>query len=538
MKLLIEKWPGWVEPERVFEEMSTEKSVVFLDSHSQYGADGRWSVIALHPYAQLRAWPDQTEINGQPVRKSPLSAIKSMLETYRLTDCIYERQSGDEADCASWQALHLPIMGGCMGAFAYESGLPLAGLDVRAADHCPWPWISFDFYDQLILFDLEKKHIYLQVCGMLMHHASGMQLLKQRLEQIDPEKADITSEPVRQRSSSETIQPAKLESVSGPVSGEAGGQPPSVHAASSRPEARLLSMPRQDAYMQKIEQLREWIAQGDVYIANFTGQIKYETARDSVSLYRRMRALNPAPFAAFMRQGDCEWMSSSPERFLQIRKTRPERMQSDMSRSDSKPNDETRTAAASPSFMLETKPIKGTRPRGRDQAEDEAEKRQLANSDKDRSELLMIVDLERNDISRVCLPASVRVTSLFDLETYPTVHHLVATVRGELRPDCDAADAVAVCFPGGSITGAPKMRAMELIRDLEQQPRGYYTGCLGYFSADGQADFSILIRTMFRWQNGPVCYGAGGGITWESDPASEYQEMLDKAAAFIRLMQQ
>ncbi len=537
MKLLLEKWPEWIDPERVFSACQHEKSMVFLDSHSRYGANGRWSVIASRPYASLRAWPDKTVVNGETVSEPPLVAIKSMLQTYRLTDCMFDPKALDEANCRGWQDLDLPIMGGCAGALAYEAGLPLAGLDLLESDYCPWPWISFDFYDQLIVFDLKNKKVYLQVCGMLEPHEAAMSRLKRYLKHIKTDKAGCVSD------------------HDAPLKADA--------ADPGKAEARLVSKPQREAYMRKIDQLREWIAQGEVYIANFTGQLRYETSRDSVTLYRQMRAINPAPFAAFMRQDDCEWMSSSPERFLQIRKSKSANQQLDDSKSGSERTNENRSAASQStdgdsllsletrpaasqsmdddnlsSYTLETRPIKGTRPRGSGRAADEAEKRRLLSSEKDRSELLMIVDLERNDISRVCMPRSVRVEGLFELESYPTVHHLVATVRGELRPDRDAVDAMAVCFPGGSITGAPKMRAMELIRDLEKQPRGYYTGCLGYFSADGQADFNILIRTLFRWQNGPVSYGAGGGITWESDPASEYQEMLDKAAAFIRLMRQ
>jgi para-aminobenzoate synthetase component 1 len=148
----------------------------------------------------------------------------------------------------------------------------------------------------------------------------------------------------------------------------------------------------------------------------------------------------------------------------------------------------------------------------------------------------MIVDLERNDLSRVCRPDSVHVEELFKLETFPEVFHLVATVSGILQDGEDAVSCLRACFPGGSITGAPKMRAMELIDQLEDDARGFYTGCLGYFSADGQADFSIIIRTMVR-QGDQILYGAGGGITWESNAADEYQELLDKAAFFRRLIE-
>jgi para-aminobenzoate synthetase component 1 len=207
-----------------------------------------------------------------------------------------------------------------------------------------------------------------------------------------------------------------------------------------------------------------------------------------------------------LRFGDIDIISSSPERFLKITNK-----------------------------IVETRPIKGTRPRGRTLKEDNSYKEELINSEKDKAELLMIVDLERNDLSRVCKPGTVKVTELFKLEEYSTVFHLVSTVRGELKDEIDGVECMRFCFPGGSITGTPKIRAMEIIDELEGIKRGLYTGSIGYFSFDGNVDFNIIIRTMVKIKD-KVYIGVGGGITWESREADEYQETLDKAKALLKVL--
>lgn len=483
MKIYYQKASGWIDPNRVFLNVCRQSCLTFLDSAPAYKNEGRWSIIGVDPYIKVRSWPEHTRIFREKSwyeikDQSPLLLIKSLLEDYTIdayNELMPDGHDGTHLKDKTGQDTcpELPLWGGCMGAIAYEAGFPLVDLPLQP-EQSTQPWLSFDFYDRILIFDHETKQIWLQVCGQNSAPAEALAELRKRLN----ETADQAL--------------SSLKTVS-----------------TKKHSAKLISQPDKAHYVNQVECLRHWIASGEVYIANYTGRLVLETSEDSVSLYQRMRTINPAPFAAFMRQDDLEWLSSSPERFLQIKTD----------------------------GYLETKPIKGTRPRGATPALDDEEKKRLLASEKDRSELLMIVDLERNDISRVCQPDSVRVKDLYALESYPTVHHLVATVCGQLQTDCQAVDAMIACFPGGSITGAPKRRAMQLIQQLEQDGRGYYTGCLGYFSADGQADFNILIRTMLRGVDGKIVYGAGGGITWESDPQQEYQEMLDKATALFRLMQ-
>lgn len=281
--------------------------------------------------------------------------------------------------------------------------------------------------------------------------------------------------------------------------------PQPVSPPSSSPAKATANFSREE-YMAAVEKLRRYIEAGDVYIANMTQTFTAQSAKTSALIYEELRRINPAPFAARLEFDGISILSSSPERFLQV-----------------------------VAGTARTRPIKGTRPRGRTKAEDEKNRQALLSSEKDKSELLMIVDLERNDLSRVCQPHTIKVPELFSLEQYSTVFHLVGEVTGKLRPGISAADCLEHCFPGGSITGAPKRRAMEIIEELERAERGLYTGCIGYFSLNGNADFNIAIRTIVK-QGEQLSIGVGGGITWESEAAEEYQETLDKAKALLQVI--
>ena len=256
-----------------------------------------------------------------------------------------------------------------------------------------------------------------------------------------------------------------------------------------------------DDYLRAIARIKDYIAAGDVYQVNLTQRFEAPLPCHPYGLYQRLRQRSSAPFASYLNLESLQIVSSSPERFLRIHNGR-----------------------------VETRPIKGTRPRGKTQAEDARLQRELVASAKDRAELLMIVDLERNDLGRVCEPGSIQVDDLFKVETHPTVHHLVANVSGRLRPDCDVIDSLRAMLPGGSITGAPKIRAMQIIDELERTRRGVYTGAIGYIGFDGNCDLNIAIRTILC-AHGQAFYNVGGGIVWDSDPESEYQETLDKGAA-------
>ncbi len=261
------------------------------------------------------------------------------------------------------------------------------------------------------------------------------------------------------------------------------------------------------AYLAAVRKAMNYIAAGDIFQVNLSQRFEAQTDAAPLELYAALRSVNPAPFACYLPTDAGAILSSSPERYLRLTGRR-----------------------------VETRPIKGTRPRrARDEAFNDRMRRELLASAKDRAELTMIVDLERNDLGRVCSYGSVRVTEPIVLEEYPTVYHLVATVEGDLHPRHDIIDLIKATFPGGSITGAPKIRAMEIIGELEPTKRSVYTGNIGYIGFDGAVDLNIAIRTMIL-ARGRVYLQAGGGIVADSEPEAEYQETLDKARAMLQAL--
>lgn len=260
-------------------------------------------------------------------------------------------------------------------------------------------------------------------------------------------------------------------------------------------------------YHQRIARIHTYLQAGDCYQINLAQRFSATYQGDPWVAYNYLRGSNKAPFSGFLRLPDGAVLSHSPERFIQVSAT----------------------------GLVETKPIKGTRPRSSDPRHDQLLAQQLAESAKDRAENVMIVDLLRNDLSRCCEPGSVQVPKLFALESYPAVHHLVSTVTGQLRADQTPLTLLAACFPGGSITGAPKIRAMEIIDELEPHRRSFYCGSLLYISQHGVADSSIAIRTLVAQQGQIHCW-AGGGIVADSEAANEYQETFDKVAKIIPLL--
>ncbi|NLU84735.1 aminodeoxychorismate synthase component I [Rhodococcus sp. HNM0569] len=281
--------------------------------------------------------------------------------------------------------------------------------------------------------------------------------------------------------------------------------PPPLRRDARDPTIRVRHDPQD--YLHLIGRCLGEIRRGETYEVCLTNSATVDGSIDSLRTYRALRALSPTPYSALLRFPGMSVLSASPERFLRI----------------------------GTDGVVESKPIKGTRPRGANDAEDRALRDQLRASEKDRSENLMIVDLVRNDLSRVCVPGSVHVPTLFDVETYSAVHQLVSTVRGIPRADVSAVDCVRAAFPGGSMTGAPKLRTMEILDELEAGPRGVYSGALGYLSLTGTVDLSIVIRTMVATDRA-VTFGIGGAIVALSDPGDELDETFVKAVAMRRCL--
>ena len=285
-----------------------------------------------------------------------------------------------------------------------------------------------------------------------------------------------------------------------------------MNSGASVPPVVLNPQDRRDAcstnftrasYRQAVQRAKDYIAAGDIYQVNLSQRFQCQVDASAVEVYRALRAANPAPYCAYLDIGDAQILSSSPECFLKLEDR-----------------------------QVITRPIKGTRPRAVDPSE-------LLAAPKDNAELLMIIDLERNDLGRVCEFGSVHVPELVRVESFATVHHLVATVAGTLRAGVSHVDCVRACFPGGSITGAPKIRAMEIIDELEPRARGIYTGAIGFFDPAGRrSHFNIAIRTAVYQPGGRLTFQAGGGIVADSDPDAEYDETLAKAQGIFNALNQ
>ena len=359
-----------------------------------------------------------------------------------------------------------PLLPGAFGALTYEFGWALD----RGPGRSPRPegrTAVFGFYDTVVCFDHAQRRCWIAASGWSMSpHADR-----------------------------ETLAAARQAAFASKLEGATTLTPVPPVALHWRAEVSP------EAYRDGIATVQEYIRAGDIYQANIAQRFSacVPPGTDSLGLYQQLRAANPAPFAAYLRCGAATVLSSSPERLLRLRGS-----------------------------SVESRPIKGTVRRSPDPVEDAAAGQALLSSDKDRAENVMIVDLLRNDLARVCEPASVRVPVLCGLETYAGVHHLVSVVNGELRTGLDALDLIGATFPGGSITGAPKLRAMEIIAEVEGKPRGLYCGAIGMLGFDGSLDLNIAIRTVVL-EDGMATVQAGGGITVLSDAEAEYQETLAKA---------
>jgi para-aminobenzoate synthetase component 1 len=469
--------------------------LVFLDSASRHPHAGdaqqleQYSYLAADPSAVVRSKGPTTEINDplghgwRPVPGDALSAARSLLP---------------QQPIAPVSGLP-PFQGGLAGYVGYDWGAVLEKLPSPRYDDLAIPDVILGLYDWVIAWDHRIGTAWLISTGLPATGAGRERRARERMdlvrERLNPRTAG--------RAERGTVESALVSTVSSSV-------PPSYPVAGieGAESIGLRSTFTHRGYLDAVARVREYIVAGDIFQANLSQRFQSDLPRSPFELYRRLRRHNPAPFAAYLDFGELQVLSASPERFLRLD---PERRH------------------------IETRPIKGTRPRGLGPMHDAALGRALAESEKDRAENVMIVDLLRNDLSRVCRPGTVRVPELFALEHHPTVHHLVSTVIGELDPEAEAVDLIRATFPGGSITGAPKVRAMEIIAELEPTRRGVYCGSIGYISTSGAMDTSIVIRTYLALR-GQVYFQAGGGIVADSDPELEYRETLDKARGLIETL--
>jgi para-aminobenzoate synthetase component 1 len=449
--------------------------LVFLDSASDPAHLGRHSFLTADPATAVRAKGllAQQLIDGSWMRiaADPLAHARTLLEPHA------------QAPIAGLP----PFQGGVAGYVGYDWGARLERVPRARYDDLGVPDVLLGLYDWVIAWDHAAGRAWVISTGLPETGAARSRRAARRLafvrERLARAPSAVPSEVARRR-------PQRPEHAA-----PSYAVPDAPGVRSNFPHA---------GYVDAVARVIEYICAGDIFQANLSQRLEAPLEGTPLELYRRLRARNPAPFAAFLDFGDLAVASSSPERFLRV----------------------------APGGQVETRPIKGTRPRGLGPEHDAALALALAESEKDRAENVMIVDLLRNDLSRVCRPGTVRVPELFALEQYATVHHLVSTVVGELAPEHDAVDLLRAAFPGGSITGAPKVRAMQIIAELEPTRRAVYCGAIGYLSTSGALDTSIVIRTcLVRGRD--VYAQVGGGIVADSDPDEEYRETLDKARGLI-----
>jgi len=374
----------------------------------------------------------------------------------------------------------IPFLSGGVGYFSYDLKDLIEDLPNIAKDDLNIPDCLMGFYDIVIIYNHHQKRAYIASSGFpdLERNANN----SRKKERLDEFKKIIFSQYRRSEKSAEK-----------PCWAPQAGQPVSS------------SFSKKD-YMETVEKIKRYIKKGDIYQANLSQRFKTTLSVPALELYRRLRELSPAPFFSYLDFGQVKVLSSSPERFL-LKRGR----------------------------YIETRPIKGTRPRGSNGDEDLRFKKELMKSAKDLAEHIMIVDLERNDLGIICEYGSVSPKELFALEKYSNVFHLVSTVSGRLKKDVGAIDCLLAAFPGGSITGAPKIRSMEIIEELEPVRRAVYTGAIGYISFDGNMDTSIAIRT-FIVKGRDLYFQVGGAIVADSIPEKEYEETIHKAMAMIKAL--
>ncbi len=371
----------------------------------------------------------------------------------------------------------LPLTSGMVGFLSYDAGFYLEKIPSRSCDDLNLPDCFFGFYDTVFVIDHLRRRLFITSSGL-------------------PERTQNR----RMRRAQQ-----RLKEMEGKLSIGTQGSPSDLKKKKAPHEPiPWRSNCSAKMYEMMVKKAKDYIRRGDIYQVNLAQRFEWEPPGnhgviEGVQLYKTLRQSSPACFAGYLNAGNFQIVSSSPERFLRLNGQR-----------------------------VQTRPMKGTRPRGAGPQEDRRMRRELDNSAKERAELLMITDLERNDLGRVCEYGSVKVKTMRSLETYRTVFQTTSTIEGILRKDQDGFDLLQSCFPGGSITGCPKIRAMEIIEELESARRGIYTGTLGYMDFSGNLDFNILIRT-FLVKDRKIYFHVGSGIVADSTPATEYQETLVKA---------
>ncbi|MDO8578475.1 MAG: aminodeoxychorismate synthase component I [Dehalococcoidales bacterium] len=458
---LIEELDTELSPLEAFECIKDGRFGFFLDSGMDPDKLGRYSFMGCDPFLVLSTCGNEGILTQGKAKAritgNPFDMLQHLLEIYRLDS----------------SPSPVPFVGGAVGYLSYDLCHFIERLPATTSDDLKLPECYFGFYDLIIAFDNLQGRAYIISSGF--PELRETERITRAAERIAEIKNKLNRPPPQNKS---FPFPSPACSV-------------------------LKSNFTHEGYVATVAKAKQYIIDGEIIQVNLSQRFEADIFIPPWELYRRLRQINPAPFAAYLGFEGVSIVSSSPERFI--------RRSGD---------------------IVETRPIKGTRPRGKTKPEDEAMAAELLSSTKDRAENIMIVDLERNDLGRICRVGTVKVTELAILETFPTVFHLTSTITGKLREDKNGIDLLKATFPGGSVTGAPKIRAMEIIDELEPTRRSVYTGSIGYIGFNGDLDLNIAIRT-FIVKEGRAYFQVGGGIVYDSDPEAEYQETLYKGRALI-----
>ena len=468
-------------PEQVFQNLHRLSGFFFLDSGMAGHELSRYSYVGVNPFLTVRSRGNGIDlVEGKSIhhqRGNPLTVLTQLLRDFRIT-------GGSPL---------IPFAGGGVGYLSYELGRSTAGVDLHAEDDLELPEMVLSFYKTLLAYEHTTRRWF----GATVDLTGGRgTTVRKRLGHEIDKLRELAAKPHRGTPPAPSV-PVESGEEDEPVVMRLPGHRFDVNGL------EVSSTMTRESYLEAVRTIKERIAAGDIYQANLTQRWSLPYSGDPGLLYSVLRQESPAPFGIYLNTGECVVAGSSPECFLTVN-----------------------------GRAVETRPIKGTRPRGQSADEDFGLRRDLEASEKDRAELVMITDLERNDLGRVAEPGSVHVDELARLETFSNVHHLVSVVKGELKPQVEFQDLMEAMFPSGSITGAPKKRAMEILDQVEGRVRGPYTGAMGFIGFDGALSLNVAIRTLVLSQG--ICHvGVGSGIVADSDPEAEYAECVAKAQGML-----
>jgi len=533
---LVQEVPTQHSPESLAGQLHDQLGVVLLRSAWFDSPQARYSFVTARPFLTFRSFGSRCELSSADGRQiqfgNPWHLLDSLMARYELLE-----------------ELDRPFpLGGCFGYWGYDlKNFVEPRLVRRAIDDLELPECHVGFYDSLVVFDHRLEKTWVVSTGLQGDGSRNAALARRQLGfwqerlanpamvpeprvrvtghenfaarvPVPPllgERAGVRAEPPGVPiSETEADVPALdrfttgLAKSTADQSGLEGAKPQEEwkQPLEQKPQSLTSNLSRA-AFIGLVERAQRYIRAGDIYQVNLAQRLAAPCDLDGWELFQRLADVSPAPFAAYLDCGEFQIASSSPELFLRLS-----------------------------GAQIQTRPIKGTRPRSREATRDAQLAYELQTSPKEMAELVMITDLLRNDLGRVCQYGSVQVPELARLERFPQVQHLVSTVEGRLRPDVTHFSAFAKCFPGGSVTGAPKIRAMEIIEELEPVTRGPYTGCAGYLGFNRESQVSILIRTAVC-RPGRAWFSTGAGIVADSHPEAEYEETLAKAGGFLSALQ-